>query len=482
MCIKKIKIIAGVLMALVFTSGCMSKYGNVKYNYISRYDISNSYSNSKDTKLFQAAYRGDLEVLVKMLNSGANTNQLVSRCDFKQGVRECDKNYSFLGRNSTNLDKKTIIDAIFDLNPINYKAKKENLQLNIAMLEKVLPELKLETIRHYYLNNNVSSGSDFWTEEFVQKHQLLLSKYDELNGWSKYPYIKLERLYNYNALPFTGNSYPDYSDEVKKKALDFLKLYVDKVISKDGGKYEDELLKNAIKYADMEYHVGGYVHFMTIKNHDTTVANYKKIFDQEKEKFLIIKNQKEVDQKNILIKNYNDLLQNKQININNIYSVSQIDQIRISDNGKYYFRVSENFIKKEKNKLKFSNIYNSTGMIIAGTTTSKLEEFTNKVLSQVTTQLIVDGYRKLNSLKEGLDVEVDDNTVVVIEIDKFNKKLQKSCTHSNLDRIFQSDEKNILNYRNAECYKNYVLDNSKIHKIIIINPSKQIITNIVEFD
>jgi len=318
----------------------------------------------------------------------------------------------------------------------------------------------------------------FWTKEFVQKHQLLLSKYSELNGWNEHPYMNLEKFYNYDTLPFRGNN----SDGVKKRALDFLQLYVDKVISKDGQKYEYELLKNALQYPDMEYYVGGYVHFMTIKNKDTNITNYINIFNQEKEKFLAIKLQKQKEKKDLLILDYTNLLKNNKIFINNIYSFNQIDQIEKSENGKYYFKISHNFIRKENNTLQFLNIYNSTGMIITAMTTSRLEEFTNKVLSQVTTQLIINGYKRLSNLAPGLDAELNDNDVVVVEIDSFNKKLQKNCTHSDLDRMFQSDEKNILNYRNAKCYKNYVLDNSKIQKIIIINPNEQVVTDIMEVD
>jgi hypothetical protein len=348
------------------------------------------------------------------------------------------------------------------------------------MLEQVSSKLALNTIRHYYLNNTTVAGSDFWSEEFIQKHQLLLSRYNELNGWNEQQYINLGRLYNYRALPFETNQ----SQELKKRALNFLQLYIDKVTTESGRKYEDELLINAIKYPDpdMKHDAGSYIHFMTIKNKNTTVSNYKDIFDQEKQKFLVVKKQKEKEQKDQLILDYNNLLKNKKIHINNIYSANEADQIKKSENGNYYFNIGNNIVNKENNKLQFTNIYNSTGMILASDTISSLEEFTNKVLSQVTTQLILNGHRKLNTFEEIEDTKLDDSSEVIVEVKSFDKRLQKKCTNSNLDRIFQSDENSIHKYLNANCYKQYILDNSQIKKFIIINDVKSIVANIIEID
>lgn len=478
MIIKNIKLLIILLVVIFLIVGCANKNKSL-YTYTPKHSIEDGYSAIKNIKLFQAAYRGDLNVFIEMLNSGADSNQLVSQCDFKPNIRECDKNYASFDRYAES-NKKTIIDVIFDRNPIKHKIEKENSQLNINMLKQVSSKLTPNTIRHYYLNNRTVWGSDFWSEEFTQKHQLLLSRYSELNGWSEQQYINLGRLYNYRALPFETNQ----SQELKERALNFLQLYIDKVTAENGLKYEDELLINAIKYPDpdMKYDAGSYIHFMTIKNTNTTVSNYKDIFNQEKQKFLAMKEQKEKENKNQLILDYNNLLKNKKIHINNVYSVNEVDKIKKSQNENYYFNIGNNIINKINNKLRFTNTYNSTGMILASVTTSSLEEFTNKVLSQVTTQLILNGHRKLNTFEEIQDTELDDNSLVIVEVNSFNKKLQKKCTNSNLDRIFQSDENSILNYPNANCYKQYILDNSRIKKFIIINDVKSIVTNIIEID
>lgn len=461
-----IKLLISLFLVIFLITSCANKN---RYLYTAKYNIENSYSDQINIKLFQSAYRGDLDVFTEMLNSGANVNQLVSECDFKSNISGCEKHMNVeLGKSTT------IISAIFDFNSIKY----ENPQLTFRMLEQILTKLSTETIRNYYLSGSVSLGSDKILNKEIQKNKILLSTYEKLGGWNEQNYLDLRQIYVYS--PLKDYNYSGSSLESKEKALELLKLYADKVINEKGIKYEDELLNYAIKDA-YDTNSNNYIHFMTVKNKDTTISNYKDIFNKEKEKFLSIKNQKELEQRNQLIKDFNQLLKNKKIYINNIYNIDQINEIKKSENDKYYFKISNNFINKLNNKLRFTNIYSSTGMIITGITTSKLEEFTNKTLSQVSTQLIVKGNNNLTKLKEECILsKFDDNSIVIIEIDRFNKKLLKNCNDANFDRIFEINEKEILNYLNANCYKYYFLDDASIKKVIILNENKSVITDIIE--
>lgn len=460
-----IKLLIGLFFVVFSIASCASKN---RYLYTAKYNIENSYSEQKDIKLFQSAYRGDLDVFTEMLNSGANVNQLVSECDFKSNISNCEKRMNVELKKST-----TIISAIFDFNSIKY----DNPQLTFRMLEQVLAKLSTETIRNYYLSGRVSLGSDKILKEEIEKNKILLSTYEKLGGWNEQNFLDLRMIYTYNAL--TGNITPAPSLESREKALEFLKLYADKVVNEKGIKYEDELLNYAIKYAD-DTNSNNYIRFMTVKNKDTTINNYKDIFNKEKEKFLSIKNQKESEQRNQSIKDYNQLLKNKKIYINNINEIEQVNVIQKSGNDKYYFKISNNFIKKLNNRLVFNNIYKSTGMIITDITTSALEEFTQKHLNKVTTQIIVKGHNDLTKLRDGINAEFDNNSVIIIEVDGFNKELKKSCNNETFDRIFATNEKEILNYSNANCYKYYFLNDASIKKVIISNENKSVITDIIE--
>lgn len=463
------KLLIGLFLVIFLITNCTNK--NI-YLYTAKYNIENSYSEQKNIKLFQAAFRGDLDIFTEMLNSGADVNQLVSQCDFKSNISDCEK------QTNIRLRELTIIDAIFDVNSIKHEKINENSQLTFKMLEQILTKLTTETIRNYYLSGSVSLGSDKTLNKEIQKNKILLSTYEKLAGWNEENYLDLRQLYIYS--PLKDYNYSDSSLESKEKALELLKLYADKVINEKKVKYEDELLNYAIKNP-YNTNSDNYIHFMTVKNKDTTISNYKDIFNKEKEKFLSIKNLKEFEQRNQLIKDYNHLLMNKNIYINNIYNIGKINEIKKSENNKYYFKISNNFINKLNNKLQFTNIYSSTGMIITGITTSKLEEFTNKTLSQVSTQLIVKGNSNLTKLKEeGIVSEFDANSIVIIEIDRFNKKLLKNCNDANFNRIFEINEKEILNYLNAKCYKYYFLDDANIKKVIISNENQSVITDIIE--
>jgi len=259
-----------------------------------------------------------------------------------------------------------------------------------------------------------------------------------------------------------------------------------------------------------------------VKNQDVLfsykLSNYPYIMNYKNEKILSNRIQ-ELDIKSRTFNNkfkedevyYTTMLQLKDrpfISNINIFDSSKNALVE-NENGKYYFYLdhSQNYDSKTKQVVLKMKDKGRRHILVTDGSTATTEEFTNKPINKISYEFLISQYKNIDISKETtfsngtnklnkisfFNNNKSDYYVVLAEIISPNarKRIDKSCSLMNypkgmshnvwrpnqvdynvdqqvasLNNIFKNNEREILNYRNADCKKKYIFT-GELSKIIV---------------